>query len=107
MIGSGSIVVGARLDHAMLRRSVRVEEDALLEHCIVMERSVIGRGARVRRAIIDQDNVIPPGESIGWDLERDCRRFHVSDGGVVVVPRRYFAPAAAAATTIALPRAAA
>ncbi len=89
-IGSGSIINGGRLDHAMLRRSVHVEEGAVLEHCIVMERSVIGRGARVRRAIIDQDNHIPPGETIGYDLERDRQRFHVSEGGIVVVPKCAF-----------------
>lgn len=89
-IGSGSIINGGRLDHAMLRRSVHVEEGAVLEHCIVMERSVIGRGARVRRAIIDQDNHIPPGETIGHDLERDRQRFHVSEGGIVVVPKCAF-----------------
>lgn len=89
-IGSGSIINGGRLDHAMLRRSVHVEEGAVLEHCIVMERSVIGRGARVRRAIIDEDNHIPPGETIGHDLERDRQRFHVSEGGIVVVPKCAF-----------------
>ncbi len=89
-IGSGSIINGGRLDHAMLRRSVHVEEGAVLEHCIVMERSVIGRGARVRRAIIDEDNHIPPGETIGYDLERDRQRFHVSEGGIVVVPKCAF-----------------
>ncbi|AKJ29520.1 glucose-1-phosphate adenylyltransferase [Caldimonas brevitalea] len=97
-IGSGSIIDGAYLDHAMLRRSVRVEQDAKLEHCILMERTVVSRGARVRRAIIDQDNFIPPGESIGYDLEKDRQRFHVSEGGIVVVPKCYFergsAPAA-------------
>lgn len=89
-IGSGSIINGGRLDHAMLRRSVHVDEGAVLEHCIVMERSVIGRGARVRRAIIDEDNHIPPGETIGYDLERDRQRFHVSEGGIVVVPKCAF-----------------
>ncbi|WP_322114280.1 glucose-1-phosphate adenylyltransferase [Aquabacterium sp. A7-Y] len=98
-IGSGSIVNGAYLDHAMLRRSVRVEQDARLEHCILMERTVVGQGARIRRAIVDQDNFIPPGESIGYDPAKDRQRFQVSEGGVVVVPRCYFArPAAAVAT---------
>ena len=95
VVGSGSLVNGARLDHAMLRRSVIVEQDAQLDHCIVMERSVIGQGARVRGAIIDQNNHIPPGETIGYDLEKDRRRFHVSEGGVVVVPRGYYTAAAA------------
>lgn len=91
VVGSGSIVDGARLDHAMLRRSVMVERNAELEHCIVMERSRIGHGAQIRRAIIDQDNDIPPGERIGFDLEKDRQRFHVTPSGIVVVPRMYFA----------------
>jgi glucose-1-phosphate adenylyltransferase len=67
----------------------------LLDHCIVMDRNVIGRGARLRRVIVDLDNHIPPGEQIGFDLERDRQRFHVSEQGVVVVPRGFFpAPSA-------------
>lgn len=90
VVGSGSIVDGASLDHAMLRRSVLVERDARLEHCIVMERSRIGQGAQVRRAIIDQDNDIPSGERIGFDEAEDRRRFHVTESGIVVVPRQFF-----------------
>jgi glucose-1-phosphate adenylyltransferase len=55
-----------------------------------MERSRIGRGAQVRRAIIDQDNDIPPDERIGFDLEQDRKRFHVTPSGIVVVPAGAF-----------------
>jgi glucose-1-phosphate adenylyltransferase len=58
----------------------------------VMERSRVGRGAHIRRAIIDQDNDIPRGERIGFDLEADRQRFHVTDSGIVVVPARFFPP---------------
>ncbi|GAP36917.1 glucose-1-phosphate adenylyltransferase [Piscinibacter sakaiensis] len=95
VLGSGCLVDGASLDHALLRRAVRVEPDARIADSIVMDRTVIGRGARITRAIIDQDNRIPPGEVIGGDPVRDRQRFHVSDSGIVVVPRRYFAPLAA------------
>ena len=96
VVGSGCVINDAHLDHAMLRRAVNVQVDAVLDHCIVMDRTVIGRGAKVRRTIIDQDNFIPPGEHIGFDLERDKARFHVSENGIVVVPRAYFpAPSAA------------
>lgn len=90
IVGSGSIVDHARLDHAMLRRSVLVEPGAEIEHCIIMERSRVGRGARLRRAIVDQDNDIPPGECIGFNAEEDRRRFHVTANGIVVVPARFF-----------------
>lgn len=99
VVGSGSIVDGASLDHAMLRRSVLVERGAQLEHCIVMERSRIGAGARVRRAIVDQDNDIPGDERIGFDLMADRKRFHVTPSGIVVVPRGYF-PARTAASRL-------
>jgi glucose-1-phosphate adenylyltransferase len=84
----------------MLRRSVLVERSARLEHCIIMERSRIGRGAQVRRAIIDQDNDVPPMETIGIDLEKDSKRFHVSEGGIVVVPAGYFPPRPGASSSI-------
>jgi glucose-1-phosphate adenylyltransferase len=90
VVGSGSIIDGATLDHAMLRRSVLVERDARIEHCIVMERSRIGRGAHVRRAIIDQDNDVPPHERIGFDAEADRQRFKITESGIVVVPAGYF-----------------
>jgi glucose-1-phosphate adenylyltransferase len=96
IVGSGCVVNGARLDHAMLRRAVHVHPDAQLERCILMERTVVGRGASVRNAIIDQDNQIPAGERIGHDLARDRERFHVSEGGIVVVPRGHFRPALSA-----------
>jgi glucose-1-phosphate adenylyltransferase len=90
VVGSGSIIDSAALDHAMLRRSVTVERGAHLEHCIIMEHTRIGRGAQVHRAIIDQDNDVPAGERIGLDLEHDRRRFHVTPTGIVVVPAGYF-----------------
>ena len=39
----------------------------------------------VRRAILDKNAVVGPGEMIGVDLERDRERFAVSAGGVVAV----------------------
>lgn len=55
-----------------------------------MDRTVIRSGSRITRAIIDEDNHIPPGEQIGGDAQRDKRRFHVSESGIVVVPRGQF-----------------
>ena len=45
----------------------------------------IGRHARVRRAIIDRDVLIPRGALIGYDAEEDRRRHTVTESGIVVV----------------------
>jgi glucose-1-phosphate adenylyltransferase len=90
LIGSGCFVNGARLNRSILRRAVTIEADAQLDHCIVMERSRVGRGAKISRAIIDQDNHVPAGEVIGGNAAHDRGRFQVSASGIVVVPRGYF-----------------
>jgi len=45
----------------------------------------VGRHARIRRAIIDRDVLIPRGAVIGYNLEEDRRRHAVTENGVVVV----------------------
>ncbi len=41
----------------------------------------------VRRAIVDKNVFIGEGVEIGVDPEADRERFHVSDGGIVVIPK--------------------
>lgn len=47
----------------------------------------IGKGARLRHTIVDRHNSIAPGEVIGFNHDEDRKRFHVTDSGVVVIPR--------------------
>jgi glucose-1-phosphate adenylyltransferase len=47
----------------------------------------IGRKSRIRRTIIDKGVKIPPGTTIGYDLEADRERFTVTESGIVVVPK--------------------
>ena len=45
----------------------------------------VGRHARIRRAIIDRDVLIPRGALIGYNQDEDRRRHTVTENGVVVV----------------------
>jgi glucose-1-phosphate adenylyltransferase len=45
----------------------------------------VGRHARIRRAIIDRNVIVPRGAVIGFNAEEDRRRHTVSDLGIVVV----------------------
>jgi glucose-1-phosphate adenylyltransferase len=48
---------------------------------------VVGKGAHLRRTIVDRFNVVAPGQDVGLDLEADRRRYHVDPAGIVVIPR--------------------
>ena len=45
----------------------------------------IGRGAVVKRAILDKNVQVAEGATIGVDPEADRKRFTVSDAGVAVI----------------------
>ena len=47
----------------------------------------VGRYAKIRRAIVDKHVNIPQGMEIGYDLQKDKKKFTVSPGGIVVVPK--------------------
>jgi glucose-1-phosphate adenylyltransferase len=55
---------------------------------VILDAVEIGRYATIRRAIIDKYSVIQEHAMIGIDHDHDrARGFHVSENGVVVVPR--------------------
>ena len=89
-IAAGSLIHDAVIRNSLIRREVVIEEDVVIEDSIVMDYSVIRRGARIRRAIVDRYNTISEGDRLGYDLELDRRRHHVSDNGIVVVGKAPF-----------------
>ena len=89
IISEGSIVSGATVVNSVLGRGVFVHSYSLVEWSIIMDNCHIHRHARVRRAILDKNVRVPEWETIGFDLERDRQRFHVTEGGIVVIPKDY------------------
>jgi glucose-1-phosphate adenylyltransferase len=87
LVSEGCIISGGRIDRSVLSPGVRIHSFAHIEESILFEGSSIGRHARVRRAIVDKNVAIPAGVEIGYDPEADRRRFHVSEGGIVVIPK--------------------
>jgi glucose-1-phosphate adenylyltransferase len=88
LIGVGSVIDKARVQSSILGHSVVVREDADIQESIVMDHTTIGKGAKLRRAIIDRFNVVEPGENVGYDHQQDQgRRYHVDPAGIVVRAR--------------------
>src|SRR6266849_4750842 len=86
-IGEASLIKRATIRNSILGRSVWVNEGAVVEDSIIMDHTTVGKGSRLRRAIVDRFNIIPADTEIGLDTAADRRRFHVDTSGLVVVPR--------------------
>jgi glucose-1-phosphate adenylyltransferase len=86
-VGEGSLIKRAIVRNSILGRSVWVNEGAVIEDSIVMDHTTVGKGARIRRCIVDRYNIIPSDTEIGYNAEEDRRRYHVDRAGIVVVPR--------------------
>ena len=87
IVSAGSFIKGARIHNSIIRREVLIEEDVELDECIVMDYTVIRRGARLKRAIIDRYNVIKAGRHIGYNRDADAKSYFMSDSGIVIVPK--------------------
>jgi glucose-1-phosphate adenylyltransferase len=85
VISPGCIVSGSSIWGSVLCPNVRVHSFCHIEQCILMPGVRVGRHAKIRRAIIDRDVLIPRGALIGYNPAEDRRRHTVTDSGVVVV----------------------
>jgi glucose-1-phosphate adenylyltransferase len=85
VISPGCIVSGSTIVGSVLCPNVRVHSFCHVDQCILMPGVRVGRHARIRRAIIDRDVLIPRGAVIGYNAEEDARRHTVTDSGIVVV----------------------
>jgi len=85
----GVIVSGGKVRRSILGNRVFVDEHALVEDSILFGGVVIGKGAKVRRAILDKWVKVPDGYEIGYDREKDAKLFTVTESGITVVPAGY------------------
>jgi glucose-1-phosphate adenylyltransferase len=92
VLDAGTLVRGARAVNSILRREVVLEEDVEIEDCIVMDHTLIRRGSKLRRVIVDRFNVIDSRTRLGHDLEADRASHFVSPGGIVVLPKGPYTP---------------
>jgi len=85
IVSMGSIVSGGHVTNCVISPDVRINSYAEVQNCVLFPHVNIGRHARIRRAIIDRDVHIPEHTEIGFNLEEDKKRYHVTETGIVVV----------------------
>jgi glucose-1-phosphate adenylyltransferase len=87
MVSSGCLVIGATVRRSVLFSNVRVDTETEIDDSVLLPNVSVGRGCRIRRAVLDKGCRIPDGMHIGVDPVHDAERFHVIANGVVLVTR--------------------
>jgi glucose-1-phosphate adenylyltransferase len=89
IVSSGSIISGI-VRNSVISNNAVVRSWSTVEESVIFQGVEVGRHCKVKKAIIDKNNIIPPGTAIGCDPDEDKKRFTVTPRGIVVVPKGYF-----------------
>jgi len=87
MLCQGSIISGGHVERSIIGPGSYVDHGARVVDSILFPGVRVGAGAEIQRSVIDKNNVVPPGDGIGFDAEADASRFTRSDAGIVVVAK--------------------
>jgi len=85
LVAGDCIVSGAHVHRSLLFSGVRANSFSTLEEAVVLPYCQIGRGARLRRVVLDRGVNIPAGLVVGEDPEQDAARFRRTENGVCLV----------------------
>ncbi len=89
LVAPGCIISGV-VRNSVLAYKVVVRSWATVDESVIMDGVVVGRNCKIKKAIIDKENTIPPNTSIGYNPTEDRKRFTVTPRGIVAVPKGYF-----------------
>jgi glucose-1-phosphate adenylyltransferase len=87
LICDGSIISGGLVERSIIGANVKINSFAYISDSILMYNCNIGRHARIKRAIIDKNVVVPEGYEIGFDPASDKEKFTVTESGIVVLEK--------------------
>lgn len=87
MVGQGSLVVDATIHRSVIGRNVQIGDGAHVEECVILDGTIVGSKARLRRVIADRFNIITPGTVLGFDEKVDASRPNGGKSSLIVLPR--------------------
>ena len=83
-------VVSGIVRSSILSNNVVIRSWADIDESVILDGVVVGRHCKIKKTIIDKDNIIPPKTQIGYHPKEDRERFTVTPRGIVVIPKGYF-----------------
>lgn len=85
IVCEGAIISGATVIDSVIGTRCKINSYSEVHQSVLLEDVDVGRGARIRRCIIDKHVRIPPNDVIGYNRDDDAKRFHVTESGIVVI----------------------
>jgi len=85
LVAGDCIVSGGFVMRSLLSTGTKVHSYSRLEEAVVLPRCVIGRGARLRRVVVDRGVQIPEGLVVGDDAALDADRFRRTPNGICLI----------------------
>ncbi len=88
LVCPGAVLSGARVERSIIGTESRIEDYAEISDSILFDRVTVGQRARIHKAIIEKNVLIPDGVEIGVDHDFDRQRgFTLTSQGIVVIAK--------------------
>jgi glucose-1-phosphate adenylyltransferase len=87
VVAQGCVVEDAQVERSVLSPGVHIGSGSEVSESVLMEGVHIGKNVRLHKAIVDEGVHIPANTQIGVDTASDQKRFTMTQGGVVVIPK--------------------
>jgi len=87
LVSGNCIISGSHVNRSLLFTSVLTRSYSQVEESVLLPWSDVGRGARLRKVVLDRGVKIPAGLVVGEDPDLDAQRFRRTDKGVCLTPQ--------------------
>ena len=88
IVSLGSVLSGTHLERSVVGPWTLAGGGSTITDAVLFDGVLIGKGARIHRAILDKNVVLDDGATVGVDRDRDIERgFTVTDSGITVVAK--------------------
>ncbi len=88
LLSEGTRICGAEIKNSIIGRCVNIEAGCVIEDSIIMDFTFIEKGTRLKRVIVDRFNYLIENTQIGFNRDKDRKRYFVDDSsGITVIPR--------------------
>lgn len=85
VVSEGCVISGGHVRDSVLGRRVYVHAGAQVDECVIFDNCDIGRNAKLRRCILEENVLVPENAVFGYDHEEDKKLNYLTGGGIVVV----------------------